>query len=94
MANASSNPSSTSPGSASRSSGVASAEKTGLHQPSDDNRTQDKLDNVDLASRGSKVNDHLRDKRGNGVAGDYDDSINHDADEQYVQDNAAQRPRQ
>lgn len=93
MGNDSSSSSSTSPGSSSRSSGVASAEKTGLHQPSDDNRTEDKLENVDLASRGSKVNDHLRDKRGNGVAGDYDDSINHDADEHYVQDNAAQRPK-
>lgn len=83
-----------SPDSASRSSGVASGERTGLHQPSDDNRIEDKLANVDLASRGSKVNDHLRDKRGNGVAGDYDDSINHDADEQYGQDNAARRPKQ
>ncbi len=90
-----SNPSTsnTSPGSASRNSGVASGQKTGLHQPSDDNRIEDKLENVDLASRGSKVHDHLRDKRGNGVAGDYDDSINHDADEKYVQDNAAQRPK-
>jgi hypothetical protein len=85
--------SSTSPGSASRDSGVASGKKTGLHQPSDDNRIEDKLDNVDLASRGAKVHDHLRDKRGNGVPGDYDDSIKHNADEHYVQDNAAQRPR-
>lgn len=88
------NPSSsdTAPGSASRSSGVASGQKTGLHQPSDDNRVEDKLENVDLASRGSRLNDHLRDKRGNGVAGDYDDSIDHDADERYVQHNAAKRP--
>ena len=79
-------------GSAGRDSGVASGKKTGLHQPSDDQRTQDKLDNVDTASRGIQVEDHLRDKRGNGVAGDYDDSIDHDADAHYVQDNAAQRP--
>ncbi len=85
--------SNTSPGSASRGSGVASGKKTGLHQPSDDNRIDDKLENVDLASRGSKVHDHLRDKRGNGVPGDYDDSIKHNADEHYESDNAAQRPR-
>jgi len=88
-----SNSPNTSAGSASRSEGEASGKKTGLHQPSDDNRIQDKLENVDLDSRGEKVHDHLRDKRGNGVAGDYDDSINHDADEHYVQDNAAQRPQ-
>ncbi|MEO5596076.1 MAG: hypothetical protein ABIQ97_02910 [Lysobacteraceae bacterium] len=85
------NPSSTSAGSAARSTGTASGEKTGLHQPSDDNRIEDKLENVDLASRGSKVNDHLRDKRGNGVAGDYDDSIKHNAESHYVEDYAAQR---
>ncbi len=88
-----SDPSRTSPGSAARSTGTASGAKTGLHRPSDDNRIQDKLENVDLASRGLKVNDHLRDKRGNGVPGDYDDSIEHDAESHYVQDNAAQRPK-
>lgn len=70
------------------STGVAS-NSVGLHQPSDDTRMEDKLANVDLASRGAKVNDHLRDKRGNGVAGDYDDSIKHDAHQQYVTDDAA-----
>ncbi len=90
MSNSSSSHSS--PGSASRDSGVASGKKTGLHQPSDDGPIEDKLENVDLESRGSKVHDHLRDKRGNGVPGDYDDSIDHDADEKYVQDNAASRP--
>ncbi len=74
-------------------SGLASGHKIGLHQPSDDNRTQDRLANVDLASRGAKVGDHLRDKRGKGVAGEYDDSIGHDADRQYVSDDAAQRPK-
>ncbi len=87
------NPSSTSAGSAARSTGTASGEKTGLHQPSDDKRIEDKLENVDLASRGSKVNDHLRDKRGNGVPDDYDDSIGHDAESHYVQDNTPQRPK-
>ncbi len=79
---------------AARGSGVASGKKTGLHQPSNDNAIRDKLENVDLASRGAKVHDHLRDKRGNGVAGDYDDSITHDADSHYVQDNAADRPKE
>lgn len=71
-------------GSPARSTGTASGKKTGLHQPSDDQRTEDKLGQVDLASRGAKVHDHLRDKRGNGVAG-YDDSIRHDADSKYTQ---------
>lgn len=77
------------PSNADASHGVASAEKAGMHQPTDANRIEDKLANVDLASRGAKVNDHLRDKRGNGVAGDYDDSIRHDADAHYVQDGVA-----
>ncbi len=84
-----SDPSSTPAGSAGRSSGTASGKKTGLHQPSDDNRIEDKLGNVDLASRGSKVHDHLRDKRGNGAPG-YDDSIKHDADTKYTQNKATQ----
>jgi len=65
--------------------------KTGLHQPSDDKRIEERVGNVDLTSRGSRVHDHLRDKRGNGVPG-YDDSIGHDADKQYVQDNAVKGP--
>ncbi len=88
-----SNASNTSAGSASRSTGTASGKKTGLHQPSDDKRIEDKLGNVDLASRGSKVHDHLRDKRGNGVTDDYDDSIGHDAESHYAQDNEAQRSK-
>lgn len=83
----------TSTGATARSQGVASGQKTGLHQPSDDNRIEDRLENVDLESRGAKVNDHLRDKRGKGVAGAYDDSIDHDADERFVQDDAAGRPK-
>lgn len=75
-----SNSSNTSPGPAARSAGTASGKKTGLHQPSDDQNVENKLGNVDLESRGAKVHDHLRDKRGNGVTNDYDDSINHDAD--------------
>ncbi len=87
-----SNSSSTPAGSAARSTGTASGKKTGLHQPSDDKRIEDKLGNVDLASRGAKVHDHLRDKRGNGVPG-YDDSINHDADSKYTQGKATQQSK-
>ncbi len=82
MSHASSN---TSGNAAAQSTGEASGKKVGLHQPSNDKQVADKLENVDLASRGAKVHDHLRDKRGNGVPGDYDDSIKHDADEHYVQ---------
>ncbi|GAB3344328.1 hypothetical protein [Marilutibacter aestuarii] len=79
-------------GPAGREAGEASGNKTGLRQPSDDGRVEDKLENVDLDSRGAKVNDHLRNKRSKGVAGEYDDSVDHDADEKYVQDKAAERP--
>ncbi|MEO6138060.1 MAG: hypothetical protein ABIP11_05245 [Luteimonas sp.] len=81
--------STTSSGAAGRETGEASGQKTGLHQPSDANRIEDKLENVDLQSRGSRVNDNLRDMRSKGVADAYDDSITHDADEQYSQDKAA-----
>jgi hypothetical protein len=90
MSNSTSN---STPDHAARGSGEASGKKTGLHQPSNDNNIRDKLENVDLASRGAKVHDHMRDKRGNGVPGDYDDSITHNADEHYVQDNAADSPK-
>ena len=75
-----------------RDSGVASGKHQGLRQPADDPRVEDKLDNVDLESRGAKVEDHLRDRRGKGVQGGYDDSINHDADQGYVQGDATKRP--
>ncbi len=88
-----SNPSNTSTDSTARSKGTASGKKIGLHQPSDDKRIEDRVGNVDLTSRGAKVHDHLRDKRGNGVPGDYDDSIKHNAESHYVGDNAAQRPK-
>lgn len=82
-----------SPDPAARSSGEASGQSTGLHQPSNDKAIEDKLENVDLESRGAKVHDHLRDKRGKGVAGDYDDSIKHNAETRYAQEDAANRPR-
>lgn len=74
-----------------RSSGQASGKKTGLRQPSNDNEVRDRLEGVDLDSRGAKVHDHLRDKRGKGVANDYDDSVDHDADERYTNENLVKR---
>jgi len=72
--------------------GEASGKHQGLRQPADDQRDEDKLGQVGLRSRGSKFEDHLRDKRGKGVAGDYDDSIDHDADQGYVPPGAGGRP--
>ena len=86
-------PSSHSDNPAGRDSGVASGKHQGLRQPEDDQRTRDKLENADLESRGAGMEDHLRDRRGKGVAGAYDDSIDHDAGEGYVQEDAAKRPR-
>jgi hypothetical protein len=84
-------PNDASGGSAGRASGEASGKNVGLHQPSNDREIADKLTNVDLDSRGAAVHDHLRDKRGNGVAG-YDDSIKHDADTHYAQTAGVKTP--
>ncbi len=86
--------STSSPSPAARNSGEASGKRTGLHQPSNDKVIEDKLENVDLVSRGATVHDHLRDKRGKGVAGDYDDSIKHNADTHYAPEETAQRPEE
>lgn len=90
MTDRQSNPSGTA---ADRSSGEASGKHQGLRQPADDTRVEDKLENVDLESRGVKVEDHLRNKRGKGVPGEFDDSIDHDASGGYVQPDAAERPK-
>lgn len=63
------------PNAADRSSGVPSGKRQGLHEPSKDGEVRDALGNVSLKDRGTVMEDHLRDKRGNGVANDYDDSI-------------------
>ena len=55
--------------------GVASGKKQGVREPDKDGDVADALANVSLKDRGSVMEDHLRDKRGNGVAQDYDDSI-------------------
>lgn len=90
MTSSQSNPSGSA---ADRSSGEASGKHQGLRQPADDNRVEDKLENVDLESRGVKVEDHLRNKRGKGVAGEFDDSIDSDVDEGYEPPGAADRPK-
>ena len=58
-----------------RSSGEASGKHQGMYRPDDDREVADALENVSLKDRGAVMEDHLRDKRGNGVADDYDDSI-------------------
>lgn len=76
--------------------GEASGKHQGLRQPADNGRVEDALDNVGFADRGERMEDHLRDRRSKGVADGYDDSIGHDADEQFVEDDAIdpRSPRQ
>ncbi|WP_159015645.1 hypothetical protein [Cognatiluteimonas profundi] len=66
-----------------RSSGQASALHSGIKHPTDEQALEERLDDADVASLGSGVEDEMRDRRGKGVAGEYDDSITHDADEHY-----------
>ena len=57
-----------------RGSGEASGKHQGVYRPDGNRDASDKLENVSLEDRGAVMEDHLRDKRGNGVANDYDDS--------------------
>lgn len=66
-----------------RSSGQASARHAGLKHPADEQVLEDKLDAADLESLGTTVEDAMRDRHSKGVAGAYDDSVTHDADERY-----------
>ena len=68
--------------------GEASGKHQGLRQPADDGRVEDALDNVGFSDRGERMEDHRRDRRSKGVADGFDDSIGHDAAEQYVEDDA------
>jgi len=68
--------------------GEASGKHQGLRQPSNDGRVEDALDNVGFTDRGESMEDHLRDRRSKGVADGFDDSIGHDADAQFVEDDA------
>ncbi|SKA05648.1 hypothetical protein [Novilysobacter spongiicola] len=72
----------------------ASGKHQGLRQPADDTRDEDAIDNVGLKDPGAEVEDHLRDKRGKGVRGGFDDSIDHDADrDQVSNEQVANSPR-
>ena len=62
------------------SGGIASGKHQGLREPDKDGDVADALANVSLKDRGTLMEDHLRDKRGNGVANDYDDSTDASAD--------------
>lgn len=73
-------PGSRHPNAADRSSGEASGKHQGMYRPDGNRDASDALENVSLKDRGTLMEDHLRDKRGNGVAEDYDDSIDPPAD--------------
>lgn len=72
----------------------ASGKHQGLRQPADDQQVEDAVDNVGFKDSSATVEDHLRDRRGKGVRGGYDDSIEHDADKGPVSDeDVARSPR-
>ena len=63
-----------------RTGGEASGKHQGVYRPDENREVSDKLENTSLKDRGAVMEDHLRDKRGNGVANDYDDSTDASAD--------------
>lgn len=74
--------------------GEASGQKQGLRQPDDDQRVEDALDTVRLRDSNAAVEDQVRDKRGKGVRGGYDDSIDGKAGDGPVSDGeVARAPR-
>lgn len=75
-----------------RHSGQASAVHSAFKHPTDAQSLEERLDDADVASLGAGVEDEMRDRRGKGVAGDYDDSITHDADAHYPGPEADQPP--
>jgi hypothetical protein len=86
------NPPTTDDDAIARSSGQASALHSGFQHPADEQGLEERLDDADVASLGSGVEDEMRDRRSKGVAGEYDDSITHDADEHYPGPEAGERP--
>ena len=68
----------------------ASGKHQGLRDPGNDEAAKDALDSVGLDDRGAAAEDHLRDRRGKGVRGAYDDSIDHDAYRGFVEPGAAE----
>lgn len=75
-----------------RSSGQASGRPHGAKQGAEVGGMEDRLQAADPALRGLRVDDELRDRRGKGVSGDYDDSVDHEADGRYRGPDAADRP--
>lgn len=74
--------------------GEASGKHQGLRQPSDDGRVEDAVGNIGLKDSSATLEDQLRDKRGQGVRGGFDDSIDHDAGDGPVSDEqVARSPR-
>lgn len=71
--------------------GQASGRHPGIRHPTGANRLDDKVENADLELRGLGIEDELGDRRGKGVAGEYDDSIGHDADTHYRGPDSADR---
>ena len=71
--------------------GNASGKHQGLHQPADDGRVEDAVDNIGLSDRGELMEDQLRDRRSKGVRNGFDDSIGHDVDDRFDDDDSLQR---
>jgi len=69
-------------------SGEASGKHQGLRQPADDGRVEDAVDKIGLDDRGERMEDQLRDRHSKGVAEGFDDSVDHDAARQFVEDDA------
>lgn len=63
-----------------RGSGEASGKHQGMQRPDGIREADDRLENVGLEDRGRVLEDHLRNKRGKGVAGEYDDSTDASGD--------------
>lgn len=55
--------------------GVASGSRENMTGPHDGRDTDNRLHQVDAASRGEALEDAQRDRDSNGVAGGYDDSV-------------------
>lgn len=72
----------------------ASGKHQGLRRPADDRRDEDRIGNIGREDSSATLEDHLRDRRGKGVRGGYDDSIERDAAEGPISDEeVARSPR-
>lgn len=57
--------------------GTASGSREPSSGPSDGRTTGNRLHDIDASERGESLEDHQRDRAGNGVPGGYDDSVKH-----------------